>query len=131
MPGTCVNIGGRAVIVGDPRQNLPGSIREAKNVTGIMQDNHVDAFLLLQENATKHNVLDALPTCDYFHIAAHGGHDFVELAGAEYLTLLDFPSNYSLPQTKLVVLSSCRRVWFSPYLGRCRTPCRDCHTLGS
>ena len=107
--------GGRqALLVTDPRENLPGAVVEARAVRGLLASASRPWTIreLRGKNASRDAVLRRLAAVDLFHYAGHGsfsgfgGWESSLLLGNEsQLTLGDLLALRALPST--VVLSGC------------------------
>jgi CHAT domain-containing protein len=95
---------GRAVIVGDPNGDLPGSRREAESIP-------IDAVRLMGSAATRRAILAQIEEASLFHFAGHAQvvdaspwHASLEVADGS-ITLEDLL--VVQPKVGLVVLSAC------------------------
>lgn len=120
-PGTPASTGDArgALVVGDPRLDLPAARREAQIVHDVLVDNGQETRLLLGLEAGREELRTGLPAVDHFHYAGHavadagdtaaGGSDGWEsallLASGQSLRLGDVLALDGAPDQ--VVLSSC------------------------
>ena len=108
-----------ALVVGDPLldpriykklKQLPGALAEADQVQVLLSrrcDERVT--YLTREHATKTAVIAAMRNCSYIHMATHGTHDALMLAGGDEgkLSMAEV-QHLSLQPHSLVVLSACK-----------------------
>lgn len=94
----------RALLIVDPMNDLPGAKKEGKEVAAILGQPHVDLKILVGDEATRANVIDALQKADLLHFCGHAFFDGpgldesgISLAQAD-LTLRDLKGLRALPR---------------------------------
>ena len=98
------------LLVGRPKDNLPGVWREIKAIQALFGEN---AHCLVSDDATAEAVMDGLQQHPFLHLACHGyletGKPFeawFKLQGEGRLTLLDIVRS-RLPKAEFAFLSAC------------------------
>lgn len=102
----------RALVVADPRGNLPAAAREAERVGAALRADAWSVTMLLGDDARAESVRDALTRVELLHYAGHGEHGGLEgwqgalqLADGARLGVNDVLALANVP--RLVVLPAC------------------------
>ena len=95
-------------------EKLPGARKEVEEIEKLFSNNQLTIKKLVDEEADKKSILEALTTTDIFHIACHGKFQYqepdatgLELLNKEVLSLRDILENDVFGRIQHVTLSSC------------------------
>ncbi len=98
------------LIIGDPRNNLPNAVAEAREAEALHREAGIDVTILLREQATRAAFLDRLGSYDRLHFAGHSevtdfGESTLLLSGRDTASSADLLRAPGVPRH--VVLLAC------------------------